>query len=187
MSNIDFVELTRYAKSFTGLTPDKEALLQQLGPAVVPGLSEVTDKFYATLQQIPKAAVFLEGRVEHLKSTHAKWLESLFTGPYDDQYAQKMYEVGNVHVKVNLPVEFMSGGMTLIQSELLPVLAGACDNDAGRLAAAASAVTSIVGFSLLVMQESYQTGKLAEELEKFLAISGMSRTLFNNLAAAYGK
>lgn len=187
MSNIDYVELTRYAKSFTGLTPDKEALLQQLGPAVVPGLSEVTDKFYATLQQIPKAAVFLEGRVEHLKRTHAKWLESLFTGPYDDQYAQKMYEVGNVHVKVNLPVEFMSGGMTLIQSELLPVLARACDNDAGRLAAAASAVTSIVGFSLLVMQESYQTGKLAEELEKFLAISGMSRTLFNNLAAAYGK
>jgi len=35
------------------------------------------------------------------------------------------------------------------------------------------------------MQESYQAGSLAQELEKFLSISGMSRTLFDNLAKAY--
>lgn len=47
------------------------------------------------------------------------------------------------------------------------------------------AINAVLGFSLLVMQGSFQTGKLAEELERFLSVSGMSRTLFNNLAAAY--
>jgi hypothetical protein len=35
------------------------------------------------------------------------------------------------------------------------------------------------------MQESYQSSLLAQELDKFMAITGISRALFNNLAAAY--
>jgi len=46
------------------------------------------------------------------------------------------------------------------------------------------AINAALGFSLMVMQESYQASTLAGELEKFLAITGMSRTLFNNLAEA---
>ncbi len=37
----------------------------------------------------------------------------------------------------------------------------------------------------MVMQQSYQESGIAEELEKFLRISGMSRTLFTNRAKAY--
>jgi hypothetical protein len=37
------------------------------------------------------------------------------------------------------------------------------------------------------MQESYQSSSLAEELERFLIITGMSRLLFDNLAKAYRK
>lgn len=37
----------------------------------------------------------------------------------------------------------------------------------------------------MIMQQSYQESSIAEELEKFLKISGMSRTLFTNLAKAY--
>ena len=46
-------------------------------------------------------------------------------------------------------------------------------------------MNAVLGFSLMVMQESYQSSSLAAELEKFLAITGMSRTLFDNLALAY--
>lgn len=185
MSSINFAELTQYAKAFTGLTPEREALLVELGPSIIPQLGEVTDRFYETLQGIPKAAGFLEGRLDHLKATHKQWLESLFAGPYDEEYTQHMYNVGGVHVKVKLPVEFMSGGMTLIQGEILPVVAETFDGDTGRMSAAMGAINAILGFSLLVMQESFQSGTLAEELDKFLAISGMSRKLFDNLASAY--
>ena len=66
-----------------------------------------------------EATRFLEGRVDNLKSLHTRWLESLFTGPYDEKYVESLYNVGYVHVKVNLPVEFMAGAMTLINSHLI--------------------------------------------------------------------
>ena len=47
------------------------------------------------------------------------------------------------------------------------------------------AVNGVTGFCLIIMQESYQSSLLAQELDKFMAITGISRALFNNLAAAY--
>jgi truncated hemoglobin YjbI len=185
MSQPDFEALTQYAKAFTGLTPEREALLMEVGPAIQPSLPAVTDEFYATLELIPKARAVIEGRVDSLKQTHLKWMEGLFTGPYDASYTAAMYHVGDVHVKVKLPVEFMAAGMTLISNALLPVVTSACGTDHERCVKVTSAVSSILGFSLMVMQESYQSSSLAKELEKFLAITGMSRTLFDNLASAY--
>jgi len=185
MPGVDFQALTDYAKKFTGFTPEYETILQELGPQIKPLLGEVTNNFYSTLQSIDKTAPFINGRVDGLKQTHQAWMEKLFTGPYDADYTSWMYHVGDVHVKVKLPVEFMSGGMTLIGNTLLPVVSQICGGDAGQCIKATSAVNAVLGFSLMVMQESYQSSSLAAELEKFLAITGMSRTLFDNLALAY--
>lgn len=63
----DFEQLTVYSKSFTGLTPDKEALLVEIGPQIKPHLAAVTDEFYQQLLSISEASTFLAGRVETLK------------------------------------------------------------------------------------------------------------------------
>ena len=185
MPQVDFDALTEYAKRFSGLTPEYEALLAEVGPGVKPMLGEVTDSFYGTLVTIDKTKPFVEGRLDGLKATHKQWLETLFTGPYDSNYTAHMYHVGDVHVKVNLPVEFMAGGMTLIGNELLPVVSKVCGGDHEKCIKTTAAVNAMLGFSLMVMQESYQASSLAAELEKFLAITGMSRKLFDNLADAY--
>lgn len=181
----DFEKLTVYGKSFSGLSPDKEALLLEAGQQIKPHLNTVTDEFYQQLQTIPETAEFLEGRVESLKKTHAMWMESLFTGPFDKDFTARMYKVGDVHVKVKLPVEFMAGAMTLINNRLFTLIVETFGEDKRRCADVLTAVNAVTGFSLLVMQQSYQESSLAEELEKFLKISGMSRTLFTNLAMAY--
>lgn len=186
MSNqVDFNALTTYAKQFSGLTPEYEALLLEIGPVIDGRLSEVTDDFYAALLQIDKTRPFIEERVDGLKATHRDWLGTLFQGPYDASYTAAMYHVGDVHVRVELPVEFMAGAMTLIGNTLLQVVSEVCGNDHERCVKTNSAINSVLGFSLMVMQESYQASSLAQELEKFLSISGMSRTLFDNLAKAY--
>lgn len=185
MSEPDYEALTDYAKRFSGLTPEYEALLTELGPRISPKLGDVTDSFYSTLLQIDKAAPFLEGKLDQLKATHHHWLERLFTGPYDSEYTTAMYRVGEVHVRVKLPVEFMAGGITLICNALLPEIAAVYGDDRKRCTEATAAVNAMLGFSLMVMQESYQTTSLAAELERFLAITGMSRALFDNLAQAY--
>ena len=181
----DFIKLTQYAKMFAGLTPEYETLLQEVGPQITPHLKEITEDFYRHLLSIPEAQAYLEGRVESLKATHTRWLEGLFAGSLDAGYTERMYNVGNVHVKVNLPVEFMSGGMTLINNRLIALVVNLFGDDLSHCTKVLTAISAATGFSLITMQQSYQEASLAEELEKFLKISGMSRTLFKNLADAY--
>lgn len=185
MAEMDYVGLTDYAKTFTGLTPDKEALLFEAASTIKPALPEVTERFYTVLQSIDKTAPFVEGRLDQLKSTHLTWLEGLFTGPFDAGYTEAMYRVGQVHAKVDLPVEFMSGGISLIAEQLIGLIGKSYNDDPQRCLDLLAAVNAIMGFSLLIMQQSFQNSSLAAELERFLAITGMSQTLFENLAGAY--
>jgi len=185
MASPDFVALAAYAKAFSGLTPVREKALRELAPLLLPHLSQVTESFYATLEQIPNTRPYLEGRIDALKQTHQRWLEGVFSRDYDERYAADMYRVGEVHVKVNLPVEFMAGGVALIQGQLVALVITAAQGDVAKIQGGLEAVVAAMGFALIIMQESYQSSTLSAELEKFLSITGMSRTLFNNLAAAY--
>ncbi len=174
----DYAQLTQYAKTFTGLTPELETVLKEIAPQITPRLKDVTDDFYDQLMKIPETQTFLEGRVDTLKATHVRWMEGMFTRELDASYTEQMYNVGTVHVKVNLPVEFMSGGMTLINSRLIALVIELFGDNPSRCQQILTAVNAVTGFSLITMQQSYQEATLAEELEKFLKISGMSRTLF---------
>ncbi len=185
MSHVDIDALTTHAKQFSGLTPEYEALLVELGSDLKPMLGGVTNAFYDALGEIDKTFPFLEGRPEVMKGMHRAWMEGLFTGPYDNEYAARMYKVGDLYVDANFPVEFMAGSMTLIGNALLPVAAKICGGDHQRYIKANSAINAVLGFSLIIMEESYQASSLAAELDKFLFITGMSRNLFDNLAEAY--
>ncbi len=185
MKEVDFNKLMDYARAFSGYTREREAVLVEAGKDLIPRLTEVTDHFYGVLDKIPEAKPFIEGRVEQLKKTHRQWLENVLAGPCDVNYTEAMYHVGDVHVQVKLPVEFMAGGICLIQESFVAVITELYKDDTARIKVVLEALNAALGFSLMVMQESYQASSLAEELERFLAITGMTRTLFNNLAQAY--
>lgn len=183
--SLNFNELIDYSKAFSGLTPELEACLKEIGPEITPHLQTVTDSFYDQLATIPPTAKYLEGRVETLRIAHLTWMTGLFTNNIDAEFARRMYQVGDIHVKVNLPVEFMAGAMTLINNELTRIVIELFGHNGEKCAKALLAIGSVTGLALMIMQQSYQKSTLAEELEKFLNISGMSRALFANLAKAY--
>ncbi len=185
MAEININELKKYCKDFSGLTPEREALLKEVKDDVTPYLSSVTDAFYNELSKIKKAEPFLEGKLEGLKKTHESWLKGIFSDDFDDDYTKYIYHVGDVHVTIKLPVEFMAGAMTQILRNLTPVLIKLYADDLQKLEAVTEAVVAALGFNLQIMQESYQLSSLSAELEKFLKITGMSRKLFDNLALAY--
>ncbi len=180
----DFIELTRYAKQFSGLTIEKENVLLSANDEVAPLLNSVTDNFYDAMNNIPEAASYLEGRITGLKQTHLNWMNSIFTGPYDEKYTESMYDVGDIHVRVNLPVEFMSGGVTLICNELYRIIFEVYGTDSAKAHSIISAVNSALGFSLFVMQKSYNAS-VDEALDKFLLITGMSEALFAKLSSSF--
>ncbi|MEZ5478183.1 MAG: protoglobin domain-containing protein [Thiolinea sp.] len=185
MTETDFTALCTYARHFSRLDDDKIATLHGLYADIQPRIPAVTDAFYTHLQTIPKTAPFLEGRLESLKKTHQDWTMELFTSAFDSAYTERLYRVGDIHVKIKLPVEFMAGAIFIIQSELMKQFQSLYGQDPVRLLTAADATNSATGFSLLIMQESFQSSTLVSELDNFLKITGMSRKLFNNLAMAY--
>ncbi|MBR9829291.1 MAG: hypothetical protein GYB41_11695 [Oceanospirillales bacterium] len=185
MSQVDFAALCHRGKVCSGFDAEDEQVLFAEGGKLLPHLAVVTEQFYTELQQIPATVPFLEGRVESLKATHKAWLETVFSGPYDEAFAARMHKVGEVHVHVKLPVEFMSSGILLIKKHLVPILVETYADDAAKLGRMMKAVNGVTGFCLIIMQESYQSSLLAQELDKFMAITGISRALFNNLASAY--
>jgi len=180
----DFVKLTEYAKLFSNLTDEKEALLRDSAKDIAPHLVEVTEHFYEVLESIPETLPYLEGRIDALKLTHLRWMQSLFSGPFNANYTESMYNVGEIHVKVDLPVEFMSGGITLISNELYRIAQNMYHDTPKRAADIVSAINSVMGFSLLVMQKSYNAS-VEEQLDKFLLITGMSRPLFDKLSSTF--
>jgi len=95
-----------------------------------------------------------------------------------------MYDVGDIHVRVNLPVEFMSGGVTLICNELYRIIFEVYGTDSAKAHSIISAVNSALGFSLFVMQKSYNAS-VDEALDKFLLITGMSEALFAKLSSSF--
>jgi hypothetical protein len=181
VTELYFAELSASAKAFAGLTPVRERLMREMAPLIVPQLDGVTNRFYAQLQLIPRTAPFLEGRLPMLRRTHRAWLERLFVDDYDGAFVAHMYEIGNAHVRVQLPLEFMAGGITMIAAELTPIVLRLAAGDPDRQAALLGAVNAALGFSLMVMQESYQISRMLEEQEHFLTVTGISRDALNDL------
>lgn len=181
MRQIDFSSLNQQAKQFSGFDTVDERVLAQAHAMLVGELDRVTEAFYEELGRIEEAQPFLDGRLDALKATHRRWLERIFTGPYDEDFAAYMHHVGVVHVQVRLPERFMASGIGLIGKHLIPVLAEACREDLERLGTLMKAVNAVTTYCLIIMQTSYRE----HELHRFMDVTGISEALYANLAAAY--
>jgi truncated hemoglobin YjbI len=181
MYPVDLEKINELARAFSGLDDARAAHMAEIAQRIEPFLDDVTDEFYRRLQEIEPADLFLQGRVDSLKKTHRDWLGKVFSGAYDSDYVSEMYAVGETHVNVRLPLEFMAGAMTLLMETLTPALAQV-SNDREELANTVQSVNAVLGFSLMIMQESYHATSLANELSRFLKVTGISRELFSNLA-----
>ncbi|MFZ2726317.1 MAG: protoglobin domain-containing protein [Methylococcaceae bacterium] len=147
------------AKSLSGLTPELESCLQEIAPRIVPQLVKVTDAFYVRLITLPITSIFLEKHgvsINALKETHTRWLNSLFTQAINDEFAQNMAKVGDVHAAIQLPLSFMAGAMSLINKELISIIVTEFGTDSSQCTKALQAVSAVTGFALIIMQQSYQ-------------------------------
>jgi len=181
MNNVDFAALCERAKTHAGFEPDDERVLVQEAPKLQPHFAAITDAFYAELQTIPEILPFLEGRIDALKATHETWLKRVFTGPHDADFAAYMHRVGVVHVQVKLPDKFMTSGIALINKHLIPLLSDIYTDDVAKIGALLKAFNAAASFCLLLMLDSYR----GHELERFMDVTGISKALYANLAAAY--
>lgn len=112
-----FQELRRYV----GFGPEDERLLREAHPLLEPAFPAITEAFYDRVLEHQESHAALtrgEKQVGQLRLTLERWLQELFTGPWDQGYLQRRGRIGRVHVQIGLPQHFMVVGMNLVRLQL---------------------------------------------------------------------
>jgi two-component system, NtrC family, sensor histidine kinase HydH len=162
-------ELFEDMKRYIGFgKADSDALRALLIP-LTPVFPSVIDKFYDAILAHPNArAVFAgnEGQMVRLKVSLLKWLNELFSGPYDEVYFDNHCRIGRVHVQVELPQHYMFTAMTVVRLALLDQLGKVVSPD--LLAAKTTSLHKLLDLELAIMNQTYREDlvKRMQQLER---------------------
>jgi uncharacterized membrane protein (DUF373 family)/hemoglobin-like flavoprotein len=137
---------------FTDLEIDT---LKGLLPVVEPHAGRIIEDFYNLFRQIPDTAKFLkdEAKLGQLRTYHRHWLLSLFQGPYDERYFQRLQRIGHAHVRINLSAHFVYVGMNLIRQSLHRIIE--TEVDLRQREGAFRAVEKILDLNLDIIARTY--------------------------------
>ncbi len=163
-------------KNFLEFGDEDIARLKAMAPIFAKHGGSITDRFYETLGRFPTTAALIEGRVDHLKVTHAQWMAELFSGDYGEAYLERRLRVGAVHVRIGLPPYYVEAVMNSIRlgghDALTRELA-----DLQSVEAHYASLVKILDLDLLIINLAYAD----ERLNRMTKITGMSRKLVERL------
>lgn len=178
---IFFMEIMEYV----GFTDEDAAALSHCRDVVRPHFGRIVAAFYDALSFNSRTRQVFEGpdQVERLRKTLHRWLEELFTGPYDERYFEQRLRIGKVHVNVGLLPHFMFGAMNIIRREMMEILATA-EPLADRRTHCAAALEKILDIELTIMLQSYWDTMMELKLQVPVALaSGLAHEIRNPLNA----
>lgn len=108
--------------SHNGFGPEDAACLIAIHPLISPLLPELTENFYKRILASDAMSPFVEGKVDSLKQTHLRWMNLLFSGPFDDQFIKTHQHIGEVHLKQKIPPLFVAASMAYLRAEMPKLL-----------------------------------------------------------------
>ncbi|MGH8039482.1 MAG: protoglobin domain-containing protein [Stenotrophomonas sp.] len=98
-------DITRELRGILGITDADCELLKRVQPAARDAAPKMVEEFYEALLSNPLTSEFITDR-DRLAATLASWFAELFCGNYDDAYANKRLAIGDVHVRIGLPIRY---------------------------------------------------------------------------------
>lgn len=159
-------------KSFLSFGAEDAAQLRRLGPLLLPHQPRLTEAFYEQLGKHGPTAKLIDGRVEHLKKTHAAWFADLFNGEYGQPYFERRWRIGLAHVRIGLDPYWVEVVMSLIRVLAAEVMDGLPEAPQMR-----SALLKALDLDLLIINLSYQE----DRLERLTDFTGLKRPLIENI------
>jgi signal transduction histidine kinase len=149
-------------KRYLGLTEGDAELLRMLGPRMEKYLPEMAERFYSQILHHPNAfRVFTGGetQIARLKQTLQHWARGLFSGVYDQNYADDRFQIGYRHVRIGLEQKYVISAMGIVRGYLSECLLLEFPATDERLHNARS-LSKILDLDLNLMCESYMHATL---------------------------
>ncbi len=152
-------------KEYVGLGEADEENLKKLAAPLAPHLDGIVDRFYIAANRFPDTHAVLakHGAVKRLKNTMKIWIQELLEGPYDETYYQRRKEIGQVHVRVGLPLQYVFTAMNLLRTELVEITT--THFSGAQALEICLSLSRIVDLELAVMSGAYMDRREKEKLQ----------------------
>lgn len=127
--------------------------------------------------------------VQRLHDVLREWLMGLLGGRFDEAYVKKRWAFGRKLAEIDLSFEDMILLEGLARKQLFGLTQARLDGQPHALSSTMHALDKALNFDLALIYSSYLQVRDAEMeralLERFLSITGFSRTLYESLADAH--
>ena len=156
MTTTPFVTFAEKAKRAADLTPELEALLQDIAPQMLPQMGHACSLFFEHIALLPETVSFLIDEEEQaVKCAYYQWLRGLFTTPLDAIFIQTFYEVTQHLVKTYLPFDYVIGVMTLMNNEFMRITLELFIDTLPYCSKVIQAINALSTFILIIIQQVY--------------------------------
>lgn len=178
-------------KQYVGFTDHSTERLREFHKIAEPHFGWIVDDFYATIQAHPDAVAAITGgdaQVARLKKTLIAWTHDVLTGPFDLDFLEKHSRIGRVHVRIELPQQFMFTAVNRIRTHLLRVADEHLDVGTTQHAEVKEAVNQILDLELAIMLDTYRED-LIEKMrvrERLATMGQLAATIAHELRNPLG-
>jgi signal transduction histidine kinase len=150
-----YTELQRYV----GWTEDDARRVASVAGMIAPYLVALVDDFYQEIARHPAAQQVITGgeaQVARLKQTLVRWLQELFSGPYDADYVSRRWRVGYRHVEIGLDQVYTNAALSRLRRGVGLALEECLRQEPDRLAAVLRSLNLLIDLDLAIIEDAYQ-------------------------------
>lgn len=138
------------------VTDEEKDLLKALQATAREQTPALLDAFYSRLLSHGNTAEYLRNvPLEHLHATLTNWFLDIFSGDYNEQYAQKRLKIGQVHVHIGLPVRY-----PLAMIDVIMQYGEQATNASSNPALAFVAFKKVLSLDIAIFNQAYEDNQL---------------------------
>jgi hypothetical protein len=155
-----------------GLTDAEKSLVAGVKAQAAAAAPQLVEAFYDRLLAHPPTAEYLEGdMVEHLRPRLNDWFVQLFSGNYDQAYVRSRLTIGQIHVRIGLPVRYPLAMMDVMLKFGEDVAA-----QSGQPDAAKTAFRKLLALDIAIFNQAYEDSQL-KHLSEMVGNERLARRL----------
>ncbi len=144
-----------------GLTAEDARLLGALEATAAARGPQMAEDFYGRLGTHANAVEFITDKpMAGLHKTIIEWFTQLFCGKYDTQYAARRLRIGEVHVRIGLPVRYPLAMLDVILPHGVAIAETSPEPEAAR-----RAFFKVLALDVAIFNQAYEDNQLSHLVE----------------------
>jgi PAS domain S-box-containing protein len=150
----------RKLRSYVGWTPEDEARVARGAELVLPATEFLVRDFYEEIRRHPETVSVITGgerQVERLKESLRGWIRDAFSGPYDEGYVQRRWQIGKRHVDIGLGQIYVHAAFSRLRVGMLDAIGRGFHGSEEELRGVLVSVEKLLDLDLAIIQDAYET------------------------------